>query len=79
MYPTDMEYLSGGKEIVEPVTVCSKQFCDTEEGFEPAYRSGSYVLCNPCYDEELADDMALSPWRYEHNDTPSLEARSYLS
>ena len=51
---------------------CSKEFCDTEEGFVPAYQDGAFVLCQPCRQEELSDDEALRPWAYYNDDTPSL-------
>ena len=43
---------------------CSKEFCDTEDGFIPAYQDGTFILCEPCYQEELSDDQALRPWAY---------------
>jgi hypothetical protein len=52
--------------------MCSKEFCDTADGFVPAYRDGAYILCSTCYQEELSDDEFHRPWAYEQNDTPSL-------
>ena len=51
--------------------MCSKKFCDTEDGFVPAYQDGSFILCGPCHQEELSDDEAQRPWAYYNDDTPS--------
>ena len=58
--------------------MCSKEFCDTEDGFVPAYQDGSFILCGPCHQEDLSDHEAQRPWAYYNDDTPSIPNGYYL-